>query len=121
MGKKKAGEPKENPQAHPSPQYHSFSQVYENARKLEGEQITPLDLLTSGKKFIIHRFFKHTSQFGGKPYVSVQIEIDGGMRYFNSASVPIMDQLERTSSAFPYSAKLGEKVSATGKKYTTLA
>lgn len=103
--------------------YASFSKVYEAARKLEGEQISPKDLLDSGQAFVVHSYFKRRSRFeGSSEYVAVEIELSNGQRrFFYSGSEPLRDQLDRTAAGMPYRARLVTKKSASGRTYTTLA
>ena len=54
--------------------YASFANVYQAARKMEGEQISPKALLDSGEEFIVHRYSTRQSQFTQGEYVSVEIE-----------------------------------------------
>ena len=81
--------------------YRSFSEVYEQATQIEGEKIGADDLIDAGDEFVI--------ELG-----------DGEMRYFNTASASLMDQLERTEDAMPYTARLVTKTSGRGRSYVSL-
>ena len=100
-------------------QLPSFSEVYQ--KQFEGSQISPRQLIDSGKEFVIYKFAKYKSKFGKKEdYAMVQIEFQGEKGYFNTSSTAILDQLQRTTSKMPYKAKLVVKTSSGGQKYMKL-
>lgn len=89
------GQPKRKEQQ----QYTQFSRVYEEARRLDGMQIKPEELLDSGEMFLIHNYITRRSKFqAGKEYVAVEIEYQGARRFFFSAS-----QLTSTKSCSSFS------------------
>ncbi|MEW5983718.1 MAG: hypothetical protein AB1806_15300 [Acidobacteriota bacterium] len=127
MMKSKKGKPDSHPthekSATQDERYASFSKIYEQARQLQGEQISPKALLDSGDTFVVRNYFKRHSRFeGSSEYVAVEIELPNGQRrFFYSGSEPLRDQLDRTAVGMPYRAKLVTKKSASGRTYTTLA
>lgn len=100
-------------------QLPSFKDVYQ--KRFEGDQISPQQLIDSGKEFVVYRFEKLKSKFGKKEeYAMLQIEFQGEKYYFNTSSIAIMDQLQRTVGKMPYKAKLVVKTSGGGQKYMKL-
>jgi len=100
------------------PELPSFSKIYEKKMSFEGDQKQPADLI--GKEFVVKKYQRRPSKFSDGEYATVQGEQDGSPFYFHSASMSLMDQLERTAGAFPYRAKLVKKKSQSGREYLSL-
>lgn len=103
--------------AEDSQEHHpDFSEIYQGVLRMEGEQIQSKDLV--GREFVIRSYIRRPSKYADNDYVSVQIELSGEQRYFNSASRPLLDQLERTQERLPYQARLVKRKSPrSGRTY----
>ena len=110
--------PRKQTRKRKAPEMPSFSQVYEKTMSFEGDQKQPADLI--GKEFTVKKYQRRPSKYSDGEYAIVQGEQDGSPFYFHSASMSLMDQLERTAGAFPYRAKLVKKRSQSGREYLSL-
>jgi hypothetical protein len=107
------------PSSPAKPVARSYSEVSQQYR-MQGKKVSITDLIKMDQPVLAKSYVMRPSKFSNSNYMTIQLEINTKPCYTETASVSVVEKIQRVKDHLPMYLKFSTKLGKAGRTYETV-